>query len=178
MIKYRSQHVLDYRNTHVINRFLELHPDFSEDEANAIFVEMLKFLYVASISQRLVAPSIGVDETWHVFILFTKDYREFCHTYLNRFIEHIPRNRSHSIPLDTYDYTNALLKKNFSNNKEEPNHIIIQKIFERNPLWHQQADSVGGGFGGFDGDERKNTSIFIRLICGLILIGIIIFTHC
>lgn len=35
-------------------------------------------------------PSKEVDELWHMFILFTKDYREFCHEYIGQFLDHTP----------------------------------------------------------------------------------------
>lgn len=35
-------------------------------------------------------PSKEVDELWHMFILFTKDYREFCHEYIGQFLDHVP----------------------------------------------------------------------------------------
>ncbi len=35
-------------------------------------------------------PSREVDELWHTFILFTKDYREFCQNYLGQFLDHVP----------------------------------------------------------------------------------------
>ena len=34
-------------------------------------------------------PSKEVDELWHLFILFTKDYREFCQKYLGQFLDHV-----------------------------------------------------------------------------------------
>ena len=41
-------------------------------------------------------PSKEVDELWHLFILFTADYREFCHTYLGQFLDHVPLDNSNS----------------------------------------------------------------------------------
>jgi hypothetical protein len=35
-------------------------------------------------------PSKEVDELWHMFILFTKDYREFCQNYIGQFLDHVP----------------------------------------------------------------------------------------
>ena len=31
-----------------------------------------------------------IDIAWHEFILMTKDYEQFCHKYLGRFIHHTP----------------------------------------------------------------------------------------
>jgi len=35
-------------------------------------------------------PSQVVDEAWHNFILFTKDYEVFCNGSLRRFLHHVP----------------------------------------------------------------------------------------
>lgn len=37
-----------------------------------------------------LAPSDIVDIGWHTFILFTRDYREFCERVAGRFIDHVP----------------------------------------------------------------------------------------
>jgi hypothetical protein len=52
--------------------------------------EVGKFLYVCHESNIRLTPSEKVDQAWHVFILFTHDYREFCHHFFNRFIDHFP----------------------------------------------------------------------------------------
>lgn len=41
-------------------------------------------------------PSKEVDELWHMFILFTADYREFCNKYLGQFLDHVPLDNSNS----------------------------------------------------------------------------------
>ena len=33
---------------------------------------------------------IVIDEMWHTFILFTRDYHNFCYKYFSRFIHHTP----------------------------------------------------------------------------------------
>ena len=35
-------------------------------------------------------PSQVVDVAWHEFILFTRDYRDFCQRGLGRFLHHVP----------------------------------------------------------------------------------------
>jgi hypothetical protein len=35
-------------------------------------------------------PSKEVDEVWHAFILFTKDYGEFCRQVCGHFLHHVP----------------------------------------------------------------------------------------
>ncbi len=35
-----------------------------------------------------------LDEMWHTFILFTRDYAQFCHRYLGGYIHHAPTTYS------------------------------------------------------------------------------------
>ena len=36
--------------------------------------------------------SLRIDEVWHQFILFTRQYMEFCHRFFGRYIPHNPSN--------------------------------------------------------------------------------------
>ena len=31
-----------------------------------------------------------IDETWHVFVLFTKEYTDFCNEYCGGYVHHAP----------------------------------------------------------------------------------------
>jgi|SRR5882757_7055144 len=37
-----------------------------------------------------LSPSRAVDPGWHVFVLHTRDYREFCRRVAGGFIDHVP----------------------------------------------------------------------------------------
>lgn len=52
--------------------------------------EALKFLDVAASTTEPVTPSAAVDVAWHHFILFTRDYMDYCATHLGRYIHHVP----------------------------------------------------------------------------------------
>lgn len=41
-----------------------------------------------------LSPSRNVDPGWHVFILHTRNYREFCRRVAGRFIDHVPTDDS------------------------------------------------------------------------------------
>lgn len=40
--------------------------------------------------RRVAMPSQAVDDAWHEFILFTRNYQQFCHHALGRFLHHVP----------------------------------------------------------------------------------------
>jgi hypothetical protein len=60
------------------------------DVAIAWLKEVAKFLFSCHQSDSRLTPSEKVDQAWHVFILFTYDYREFCRLFFGRFIDHYP----------------------------------------------------------------------------------------
>lgn len=58
--------------------------------AQQLFVEMKRFLALCGMSGTSLTPSKMVDEAWHHFILFTKQYRAFCFDHFGRMIHHVP----------------------------------------------------------------------------------------
>jgi len=93
--------ILQYKNVKVIDRFLKMY-DVDQQIAEDIFQELLKYLYLSALTeskrkQDETVPSMGIsfqmmiiDEMWHAFILNTRDYQDFCDTYLSEFIHHPP----------------------------------------------------------------------------------------
>jgi len=78
----------------LLERFAHEH-NVSALEAREGFEEVKKFLIVCA-QQRAgagLAPSRRVDEMWHSFILFTRDYMRFC-DLLGGYIHHIPTRAS------------------------------------------------------------------------------------
>jgi hypothetical protein len=58
--------------------------------AERIMDQALAFLGTCAASTQPLSPSATVDIGWHTFILYTRDYREFCDRVAGRFIEHVP----------------------------------------------------------------------------------------
>ena len=95
--------VLEYKNSKVINKTI-LYFDISLEEAKKVFKEVLKWLWLCSKvkyernqNKVEVPPVLNVqagmmiiDEIWHIFLLHTRDYEEFCYQYLGVFIHHSP----------------------------------------------------------------------------------------
>ena len=66
---------------------------WDEAESRECFEDLKKFLYMAVMADKPVAPTEKLDEMWHNFILYTMDYDEFCRTRLGIFVHHRPRRR-------------------------------------------------------------------------------------
>ena len=94
--------VLHYKNENVVYRFQKLY-DITEEEAEELFTETKKFLYLAKFGDVFIPEDLTmIDEMWHNFILFTKDYDFFCKKFLGKFLHHVPTSKQE-------EQSNALL---------------------------------------------------------------------
>jgi hypothetical protein len=89
------EEALAYRHPGVVRRYAkEQHA--SPQEAEEVFRETLKWLYLCARGIRAdvgcaMTVEIGqLDEMWHTFLLFTRDYADFCERYFGFFLHHIP----------------------------------------------------------------------------------------
>lgn len=80
----------------VVRRYAEDH-NLQEVEAIRHFDELVKFLEICASTPERCAPSEALDEVWHGFIQFTKEYREFCLKNFGRMIDHDPSPREENI---------------------------------------------------------------------------------
>ncbi|MDR7302232.1 glycine-rich domain-containing protein [Haloactinomyces albus] len=73
------------------------------DMAERIMDQALAFLAAAATNRCApISPSPMVDIGWHTFILYTREYAEFCQRIAGRFIHHVPDDES-----DTADRVSA-----------------------------------------------------------------------
>jgi hypothetical protein len=82
-------HVMSYQNPKVLKRY-RLDHNVDEAEAQRRFEGLKQFLIVCALTPGYKVTSDAIDSMWHTFLLFTKDYSEFCNRYLGRFINHEP----------------------------------------------------------------------------------------
>lgn len=68
--------------------------EWSEDLVEKVRIEFLRFMSLTLLTEEKIVPSPLVDEFWHQFILYTRDYAEFCEKHFGRFIHHDPKNYS------------------------------------------------------------------------------------
>ncbi len=82
--------VLAYKHKELVKR-LSRKLDIPPAEAEILFQKLLNFLWKCGTTKKSCRPLSGqVDEAWHHFILFTKDYAEFCYAHFGHFIHHQP----------------------------------------------------------------------------------------
>ena len=62
----------------------------SDGDVDLALIELLKFLNLIGTVNRRLSPSQIIDTVWHEFILFTKQYIQFCEKHWGRVIHHEP----------------------------------------------------------------------------------------
>lgn len=87
--------VLAYQHPGTIRRYCKENRA-TPQEAEVVFREMLKFLYLSAqaagegVGCAVTAEIEKLDRMWHTFLLFTRDYAEFCDRHFGVFIDHLP----------------------------------------------------------------------------------------
>ncbi|KTD40034.1 hypothetical protein [Legionella parisiensis] len=86
--------LLDYKNKAVINHFRHIHPEFSEQESQVLFTDLLSWMWLNAQRAKqgkktyLFGPLLILDKLWHSFILHTRDYVDFSMRYFNVYFHH------------------------------------------------------------------------------------------
>jgi hypothetical protein len=97
--------VLSYRHPEVVASYRRNHPA-SRSRADSLFTEMLRFLWLSQKHAREFRDNPGdeslnfslvmheemreIDNMWHSFILYTKDYTDFCLEKFGEYLHHEP----------------------------------------------------------------------------------------
>src|SRR5437764_15253816 len=85
--------ILAYQHERVLDRYT-IDYGVSNEEAKRSFAAFKEFMVVCAVKPGPKVTSEPIDRMWHTFLLFTKDYRNFCEEYLGRFINHEPFERA------------------------------------------------------------------------------------
>lgn len=63
----------------------------SKEEFEEAFLELKKYFILNEVSEKPLGMSSKlIDDVWHQFILFTKEYHSFCHRFFGGYIHHVP----------------------------------------------------------------------------------------
>lgn len=82
--------IMSYRFKPLIDR-LVTKKGMRISEAEGLYKDMLRFLYLCGTVEKVLAPSERIDLAWHEFLLFTKEYQRFCSKMFGFFVHHNPR---------------------------------------------------------------------------------------
>jgi len=93
--------VLSYENSDVVYRFQKTY-GIAESESHDLFEQVKKWLWLANerrfdgVKEGLSIdhPIVVIDEMWHNFVLFTKEYSAFCSELFGYYIHHGPATKA------------------------------------------------------------------------------------
>jgi hypothetical protein len=97
--------ILEYKNPPVVRRFQKENPQ-KADRAEAIFTDLMRFFWGTKkhVLDRTQEPQNEdlnffyimdedmreIDQMWHVFLLYTRDYMDYCQKYFGQYLHHQP----------------------------------------------------------------------------------------
>lgn len=91
--RVRQEYIAQYTFRSALeDRFAMEHPSLDEGERALVFEGLRKWFQVCRLAGDgfVAMPSAAVDDAWHEFILFTRDYDAFCQRAFGRFLHHTP----------------------------------------------------------------------------------------
>ena len=106
--------VMSYQHLALVAR-LQDKLNLPKELALELFEDMKRFLFLCGVSEEPLAPPEFIDEAWHNFILFTKDYAKFCQEKFGKFIHHLPVG-----PEDVASRDGSLIRRT---------HTLAHKVF-------------------------------------------------
>lgn len=76
----------------LLDKLTERYPDFTRKECALVSRALRQFFvaYLMSGKQFVSMPSVAADALWHEFILYTREYQDFCRRAFGGFLHHSP----------------------------------------------------------------------------------------
>lgn len=118
--------LLKYQNENIIRRYEKDYPN-NKLKGKESFEELMKFFWLNQKHKDIkflnpekeeldfvcsIHPEMSeIDDMWHTFLLFTKDYMFFCEKYFNEYIHHVPNTLENELIDEQFefDFTRYLL---------------------------------------------------------------------
>ena len=97
VLKSRRSNQIEYIKTYIFHKsikkkIIDKHPQLTNDQVHLVFTALRDYFWMCNKAKRkmVAMPSQIVDDAWHEFILFTRNYKIFCKKSLGRFLHHTP----------------------------------------------------------------------------------------
>lgn len=136
----------NYRNQQVLNRYENEHPNNKLNSEEA-FSELLKYFWLSQKHKKARKESPHdkhlnftcvvhtemkeMDDMWHTFLLFTKDYMDFCHNYFGEYIHHYPAKENEALQNDKFEREfNQYLSYIYDNLGEDTLNVWFHNLLE------------------------------------------------
>ena len=95
--KYRRRQKSTYVDNYDFHKGLTLkfkksRPELSDEKVSVIALALKDYFKICQMAKNnfVSMPSQVVDELWHEFILFTRQYQRFCKSAFGRYLHHTP----------------------------------------------------------------------------------------
>ncbi len=88
----RFSKALAYDAPFLVEKLVKDHVVEDADEAEALFREVKRYLVLTACDRDVAWSmySLRIDHIWHQFILFTRQYIDYCMENFDRYIQHAP----------------------------------------------------------------------------------------
>lgn len=88
----------------VKERVRKNYPSLSEEQLSLVMLGLQQYFILCNAAGggRVSMPSQVVDAAWHGFILFTREYTDFCNKGLNRFLHHVPASGASTVAVSPH----------------------------------------------------------------------------
>lgn len=99
------EELISFKHPQVIRRFAKEFPEYAL-HAEEIFQDLMRFFWAGRMHEhdRKMNPQDeslnfiyimdeemkSIDLMWHIFLLYTKDYMNFCQEYFGEYLHHLP----------------------------------------------------------------------------------------
>jgi hypothetical protein len=86
--------VLDHKAPYLIEKLVNDRIVDTAEEGEALFAEVKRYLLLSHLDPGVSwsMHSMRVDEAWHQFVLFTREYVDFCNRCFGAYMHHSPSN--------------------------------------------------------------------------------------
>ena len=93
LLRSRSRFIDNYPYAKFLDqRLAARRPELSEAQRRLVFAALGEYFQLCRTAKKgmVAMPSQAVDDAWHEFILFTRQYQRFCANSFGRFLHHTP----------------------------------------------------------------------------------------
>lgn len=100
----RTLEELEQYDLSFVEERLKSHQLLEEDIVPKAIEGFKRYIGLAMLGHKHVSvPNKAVDEVWHTFLLYTKEYADFCKQLCGYFIHHCPENSVYATSSETSD---------------------------------------------------------------------------
>lgn len=154
------QEAMEFPLQCVITRYGRDHNLSYQDAERHVF-ELRRFLALCALNSAQPYGMRGqIDEAWHTFIMFTRDYADFCRRVAGRFIHHQPDTDAEERSSSSSGYERFLADYETIFGEPAP-----ADLWPR-PFVRNSAAEGCGGCNGCGVDMRGRDSLHVEAGCG------------